>query len=187
MKRWCSGAFVVAALLANFGCQEIQQPDRVSGRSSYQVVETPEVPPAMQQGALVLPVLHLGETRRTLVEAYPEGDLASPTYPLAALAAHAGWVILGVRITIDTNGRVSDVQLNPLGLSNAGRFTDDFLQAVTATVRTWKFFPARYHYEIVRQQKGGGFYWSNLKYEATESFTDLSFNFTETAGVNWKQ
>jgi hypothetical protein len=177
----CGMAFFAA------GCQHLNHADQAAGRASYQVVETPEVPPPIQHGAAALPVLHLGETRQTLIEAYPNGDLASPTYPPAALAAHAGWVILGVRITIDTTGRVSDVQLNPLGLSNAGRFTDDFLQAVAATVRTWTFFPAHYRYEIVRQQPGGGLYWSKLKYEATESFTDLSFNFTETTGVNWKQ
>ena len=135
--------------LVCIGCQHAPSTPPPTGQASFRVVEIPAALSAGGDKTLQLPVLRLGDTRRSFAEAYPHGDLPSPAYPAAALAAHAGWVIIGVRITIDVNGRVSEVQPSPLGLSNAGRFSDLFMQAVSQTMQNWHFFPARIRTETV--------------------------------------
>jgi len=155
--------------------------------ASFRVVDPLDARPITKGKAVQLAPRQLGDTRQTFFEAYPRGDLPSPAYPPEALAAHAGWVILGVRIKIGTDGRVVEVEPSPMGISNAGKYSDLFMAAVKTAVQSWRFFPARLRTETVLQSEGGTLYWGYTASEPTESVTDLSFDFSEKIGVSWKK
>lgn len=117
---------------------------------------------------------------------YREARLNEPTvqpvYPPRALAARAGWATVGVRITVDGDGRVSDIAPSLLTLSTPGPFADDFQAAVEVAVRQWRFRPA----EIIRLEKvetPDVTYNRVASRERVETHFDLAFTFTASGGV----
>ena len=115
-------------------------------------------------------------------EAVPIEPLAQPVYPPHALAAKAGRMTVGVKITVDENGRVTDVVPSLLTLTTPGRFGDDFMAAIATAVRQWRFRPAQVeHVELV--QNGSTAYSRVLHSEATDTHFDLAFTFTATGEV----
>jgi hypothetical protein len=70
------------------------------------------------------------------------GELKKPAYPPAALAAKAGEVVVYATVTIDTDGKVSDVSPSWDRLNIPGPYSDLFLSAVRAAAADWKFIPA---------------------------------------------
>ncbi len=56
--------------------------------------------------------------------------LTTPVYPARALAAKAGMMVVGVRVTVDKDGRVSDVAPSLLAVSNPTKFDAEFQAAV---------------------------------------------------------
>jgi len=169
------------------GCQHATPVPPSTGQASFRVVDPPDARPVAKGKATQLVPPHLGDTRQSFAEAFPRGDLPSPTYPPEALAADAGWVLIGVRITIGIDGRVVAVEPSPMGISNAGKYSEQFMAAIATAVQSWRFFPARLRTETVLQSEGGTLYWGYTASESTESVTDLSFDFSEKAAVSWKK
>lgn len=117
------------------------------------------------------------------VEAEPIQPLAPPVYPANALAAKAGLVTIGVKISIDTEGRVSDVSPSLLTFSTPTRYSDEFEEAVRVAVMRWRFYPAqRYTLRIFRTEEGGGPP-KEIHRENTETYFDLAFTFTASGTV----
>ena len=104
-------------------------------------------------------------------DARPDLPLAVPIYPARALAAKAGRVIVGVRVIIDTTGQISSVAPSLRIFSTPGPFEDDFLEAVRAALRQWRFSPA--YQERLEDDK----------FEAIETYYDVAFTFTATGSV----
>ena len=99
-----------------------------------------------------------------------------PVYPKPALAAKAGRNVVGVHVTVDPTGRVSEVRLSMLVFSTPGPFASDFRDAVEAAVRQWQFTPARAEYfEIVHE--GEATYNRVTGSENVETEFDLAFTF----------
>jgi outer membrane biosynthesis protein TonB len=107
------------------------------------------------------------------------GELARPAYPAAALAAGAGSCVVYATITIDARGRVTEVVPSWQRLNVPNRYSDEFLEAVKAAVRGWRFEPAR----VVTWEKTGN---DDLKYLGTETIpvrTDVKFTFEASGAV----
>jgi hypothetical protein len=147
------------------------------GQSSFSVVVPPT--PPMAAGASIT---EEPPDRRRFVDAAPIPPLGLPTYPADALAAHAGWVIVGVRITIDEHGRVAEVRQSPVSMTTPNAYADSFWAAVETAVRQWRFYPAQYREEH-RRTVDGQTVWELTGVEQTPSTSDLSFNFTATGQV----
>jgi outer membrane biosynthesis protein TonB len=123
------------------------------------------------------------DTRRIFVDAVPIPPLKLPAYPPDALAAHAGWVLLGVRITIDEHGSVSDIRSSPVTISSPTPYGTLFWKAVEAAATKWRFFPAEYREER-RRIVDGKIFWDVIQVEKTASTSDISFNFTAVGDVS---
>src|SRR6185312_5357528 len=97
-----------------------------TGTSSFAFVEPPPVPPRKATMAEPSngPILE-----EHYVEAEPIPPLATPVYPAKALAAKAGLVTIGVKISVDTDGRISDVSPSLLTFSTPTRYSDEFEKA----------------------------------------------------------
>ena len=171
--RFAAGC--VIALLA--GCRAVP-PD--TGSSAFAFVDAPPAPPPKPNAARPVAVAPSGEEFR---EATPFGKLAQPVYPPKALAAKAGLVVVGVRITVDTNGRVTDVGSSLVAFSTPGPWAQDFFAAVEAAVRQWRFRPAAIERNEYVQVPGLQPYSRLLSSENVETHFDLSFTFTESGAV----
>jgi len=108
-----------------------------------------------------------------------KGELARPVYPQAALAAHAGECVVNVTITIDTNGLVTEVTPSWQRLNVPGPYYGQFLDAVRAAVRTWRFEPARNVY----WKKNGDADLTYMKAEILQAQTDVRFTFEPSGRV----
>jgi hypothetical protein len=107
--------------------------------------------------------------------------LTTPVYPAAALKAGAGEVIVGVRITVDTDGRVSDVGASPAALSTPSPFAAEFRAAVDSAVEQWRFRPGEVrHLETVHGPDGD--YQRMASREKVAWAFDVEFTFN-AAGV----
>lgn len=105
-----------------------------------------------------------------------------PVYPKKAMEAKAGRNIVGVHITVDAAGRVSDVRMSLLVLSTPGPFAEEFRTAVEAALRQWQFTPARAEYfEIVHE--GDSTYNRVTGSENVETEFDLAFTFSHDGRV----
>jgi len=147
------------------------------GQSSFSVVIPPTPPMAAGVSTAEEP-----PDRRRFVDAAPIPPLGLPTYPADALAADAGWVVVGVRITIDEHGRVAEVRQSPVSMTTPSAYADSFWAAVETAVRQWRFCPAQYREEH-RRTVDGHTAWELTGVEQTPSTSDLSFNFTATGQV----
>lgn len=107
--------------------------------------------------------------------------LVMPVYPPKALAAKAGAATVGVRVTIDPSGAVTDIRPSMFAVSvTPPKFADDFREAVEVAVRQWRFHPARVHH-LETATEGEFTYQRVTRTELVEAEFDLAFNFT-TAG-----
>ncbi len=112
-----------------------------------------------------------------------EKTIVLPVYPARALAAKAGAAQVGVRVTVDSGGRVTNVRPSPLAITiGPPRFREDFERAADVAVRQWKFHPAKIqHVEIVTEK---GFTYSRVTgTEVIEAEFDLAFTFTSDGRV----
>ena len=116
-------------------------------------------------------------------EAKPVMPLVTPVYPAKALAAKAGMTVVGVHVTVDKEGRVTDVGPSLLAVSIPTRFDAEFQTAVRAAVAQWRFRPAMtYHIEVVNPP-GGETYQRVTDQQSVETVFDLAFTFTSTGTV----
>ncbi len=108
-----------------------------------------------------------------------DGDLADPAYPAAALKDRAGDAVVYVTITIDTTGAVSDVIPSWGRLNIPNRYSEEFLAAVRACVRRWRFEPARAVYWARDGDQGKRYLYT----ETIPARTDVKFTFTAPKDV----
>jgi hypothetical protein len=167
---------LVGAWLA--GCRHVAvAPAAEEGTSSFKFVEPPPAPAKKAAVALVQP-----QPADQVSHAQPIWPLAKPVYPAAALAAHAGFATVGVCITVDTEGRVSDVGPSPFCLSTPSPFAAEFRSAVEAAVAQWRFRPAEIRrFEIVKHPDGD--YLHLKSREVAEWRFDVSFTFNANGDV----
>jgi hypothetical protein len=151
-----------------------------AGVSSFRFVDEP---PAAPQKGKVTEGSNGPIVEEHFIDALPIPPLAMPVYPPPALAAKAGLVTIGVKISVDTDGRVSDVSPSLLTFSTPTRYSDEFDEAVRVAVVQWRFHPAqRYTMRIFRTEEGGGPP-KELHRENTETYFDLAFTFTASGKV----
>jgi TonB family protein len=182
-RRGRRGFFRKAQLAAGFlgggcglicaGCRHVPP---VTGKSSF---EFERVNPASSPGkGNYTPQLTGTEAKYIYTPASPRGKQATPAYPPAALAAHAGRVKVVLRITIGTDGTVTQVAPALAGLPFSNPFSDQFEAAAEAAVRQWKFEPA----EVRRLEPSdyrGTTIWSVTDTEKREMTVEVTFTFTE--------
>jgi hypothetical protein len=169
MAMLSSGALILA------GCHQVPG-TMASGRSSFEFMK----PPSGTQGGEGKAELMGSVPKDVFVQATPDRALAVPVYPPAALAAHAGRVTLVLQITIDTEGRVTNVLPGLAGVPVSGPFADQFRAAAEAAMAQWRFRPAELRH-IVPRQDGADTIWSLASTEKCEMTTEVAF--TETGGA----
>jgi hypothetical protein len=169
------------ALLTFVGCHH-PATTAPTGRSSFEFVDPPPAPPAKSAVANGEELI----ARDKFVPARPAAPLAGPVYPPAALAAGAGRVTVGVRLTVDGSGRVASVGWSPLCLSTPTPHAAAFLAAVEAAVALWQFEPAAVeHFEKARGEAAEGLvdYWRLARRETVDATCDVSFTFSATGSA----
>ena len=161
------------------GCRHAPEPPD-TGTSSFAFIEQPVAAPRASAAT--------AEPREPVSmeqyeEASPIPPLATPVYPPRALAAKAGRVTIGVKITVDAAGRVSDIGPSLRAVTIPSRFDADFQEAVRAAVSQWRFSPAlSYRLEDVPMPDGST-YQRMTERRRVETTFDLSFTFTATGVV----
>lgn len=145
-----------------------------TGKSSFTVLDPPSAPSSGMDDA---PKVEL--SAHGFREARPFLPLAEPIYPARALAAKAGRAVVGVRIIVDTTGRISSVTPSLRIFSTPGPFADDFLEAVRTALRQWRFLPAA----VEHREDNGTSDNEHVRLEAIETYYDISFIFTATGGI----
>jgi hypothetical protein len=141
MKFVAAGAIggVMLGILWGSGCKHAPK-GGVYGNTSFRVVEPPRPPPPPGSSReMIEPV-----SRANYRDAQAIHPLVMPVYPPAALAARAGAATVGVRVTVDASGVVTDVRPSMLAVTiTPPEFAEAFREAVEVAVRRWKFAPAR--------------------------------------------
>lgn len=167
------------SILGLIGCRHEPAEATGTGASSFAFVERPAGPlPARTVTTEPVEQKPLEEYR----EARPVYPLTNPVYPPRALKARAGRTTVGVRITVDVAGRVSDVAPSMLVFSTPGPFADEFREAVEAAVRQWRFRPAEIE-KLEFVQAPTVSYNRIISTQKVETQLDVAFNFTATGGV----
>jgi hypothetical protein len=171
---------LVILLLA--GCRHALPAD--IGASSFTVVDAQRTASASNQ-------VIVGEVGEPSPAKYTEDfrqavplktTVVLPVYPAKALRAKAGRVTVGVQVTVDTAGRVTDIGPSLLTYNTPGPYAEDFLEAVNVAVRQWRFQPA----EVLQMEtvKSGDFAYQRIaRTTKTETKLDLAFTFTATGQV----
>jgi len=181
MSRFSHGMAWLPMALLGFaaGCQSPRAPVP-EGQSTFRFLEPPAPPSPPRIGT---PSEQL-QPRVILVEAKPRKPLATPIFPAAALGRHAAIASVAVRITVDTDGRVSAVGPSMLAISTPGPFAHEFRGAVEDAVRQWRFTPAEIrHLEPAKEEGKTVNYWNVTSSEKVEASFDVAFTFTATGDV----
>jgi hypothetical protein len=176
--------FVLSITLLVCSCHQLPERQAISaGASSFTFVELPPVrtavtpadEPAIDSAFEVEPDY--------FVAAKPLEPLIMPLYPPSALSGKAGFVTVGVRVSIDANGRVVEVGPSPLAFSTPSRYSETFQFAVRTAVMQWRFQPAE-HYTMrtagTNEDRGAE---KILHREIIETYFDLAFTFTAAGKV----
>lgn len=152
----------------------------MTGQSSFRFVEGPPAKPRMTESSGT-PEEPLVKDR--FVDANPILPLSIPVFPKSVPITKAGLVTIGVRVNIDTNGRVTSVGPSMLTFSSPTPYANEFEAAVRTAVMTWRFEPAyRYSLRVFRTYEGGGAP-KEIRREKMETYFDLSFTFTASGKV----
>jgi outer membrane biosynthesis protein TonB len=171
----------VVVLLAGFSspsCRHFPRPAE-TGSSSFVVVEQPRPPPPISSSEETVEPVNRANYR----EAQAIHPLVMPIYPPKALVAKAGAATVGVRVTVDLHGAVTDIRPSMLAISvTPSKFADEFRDAVELAVRQWKFEPARVH-DLERLTEGEFTYDRVTRTEMIEAEFDLAFTFTTEGKV----
>jgi len=114
--------------------------------------------------------------------AVPMKNQPLPVYPTRALKAKAGAATVGVKVTVDAEGKVTDVGPSLLVFNTPGPYAEDFMAAVKQAVGQWRFHPAQIFY-LERVEAPGVSYNRVSRSEKVEAQVDLAFSFTASGGV----
>ena len=168
---------VLLGILGSAGCKHAPR-DEARGSTSFRVVEPPRPPPPQGSGESIEPV-----KRSIYRDAEAIHPLVMPVYPPAALAARAGAATVGVRVTVDANGAVTEVSPSMLAVTiTPPEFAEAFREAVEVAVRQWKFAPARV-LQLERRTEGEYTFDWVAHTEMIEAEFDLAFTFTPSGKV----
>ena len=151
-----------------------------TGTSSFAVIDGPPAKPGKVTPAepSTEPIIE-----EHFVEAEAIEPRVIPIYPKQALTGKAGLVTVGVRVTLDSQGHVSDVAPSLLVFSTPNRYAAEFQEAVRLAVLQWRFHPAqRYRLRVFRMEEGGGPP-QEIDRENTETYFDFAFTFTASGKV----
>jgi hypothetical protein len=175
---------VVSALVAGifFGggtvsCRHARVTE-IEGRSAFKFVQPPPPPGSKTPGELAV-----GDLSQRYVPAKPLGRLVPPVYPAPALGRMTGPAVVGVRITVDVNGRVSDVATSFAHYSTPGPFASEFRAAVETALAGWRFEPAEILHLETASDPIGDFQRVKSR-EKVEAFAEVVFTFTATGKVD---
>jgi hypothetical protein len=121
--------------------------------------------------------------RERVIPAEPILPLAVPAYPKIPRAERPATAGVGVRITIDPAGRVTEVGLSVYAFSTPGPHAAEFRAAVEAAVAQWRFVPAEViHYEPLGGPEGAA-YLRATGSETIEWSYDVAFTFNAAGDV----
>jgi hypothetical protein len=175
----------ILVTLSLTGCRLATPSPADTGASSFTVVTAGRAP--AERDVIVGDVGEPSASKYTedYRAAVPMKGQPLPVYPARALKAKAGAATVGVRVWIDAEGKPKDIGPSLLIFSTPGPFAQDFLDAVKATVSTWRFHPAE-SMQLERVEKPGVSYNRISRSERVEAQLDLAFTFTATGGVQAK-
>ena len=176
MRLGIKGFTILLLLLGLTACRHAPTPVAI-GSSAVSFIEPPAAPPKVGSGEIKEPV-----SRTLYVEARPIQPLALPIYPTKALAAKAGQATVGVNVTVDTSGQVTEIRSSILTFSTPGPFAGDFRTAVETALRQWRFAPAESQ-EIEPILGLDQPATRVTRSEKVETTFELSFTFTASGGV----
>ncbi len=177
MRAWFRRLISVTLLLAaSAGCRHAPGP-AASGTSDYRFVQPPPAAPSTGKSEVAPEPLQ----RLQFHEARPIEPLVMPVYPARALAAKAGATTVGVHITVDESGMITDTRSSIWLVSLPGPFSEDFRAAVDVALRQWRFEPAE-TVEFEQEEKDGLSPLRVLKREKVATEFDLAFDFTPGGG-----
>lgn len=169
---------LVAVLMVVGGCQSrVSLPS--TGRSSFTILEQPRGPERKPVGE---PTLSERQPRDVYSDARPAGPLETPVFPPAALRGGADSSVVGVRLSIDAKGNVTDVATSVVAFSTPGPFAGEFRAAVEAAVRRWKFIPAERRH-VIPMPNAQKDYWYVKERTPVESMLDVAFTFHASGEV----
>ena len=172
-------AIGVGAVVAP-GCRHAAKTDVDEGQSSFRFVTPPA--PASSNKPKPPPTAE-APPRVTVVPAEPIEPLAVPVYPKLPAGVRPALATIGVRITIDTQGRVSDIGPSLLSFSTPGPATAALREAVEKAVAKWRFTPAEIHHVEPMRGPERSEYLLMKSSEKTEWNFDVAFTFTSTGEV----
>lgn len=165
-------------LAATFaGCRHAAAPPD-DGRSSFRFVTPPRASPRETGATLVQE-----KPRETVTPAEPILPLAVPVYPNIPRRARPPIATVGVRITIDPAGSVTDVRSSLLAFSTPGPHAAEFHEAVEAALAQWRFHPAEVHRVEPIKGPDRGDYLMVKGSEKIEWTFDLAFTFNASGDV----
>ena len=166
----------VMALAAAAGCHQVPE-SKASGRSGFRFVQPPPAAPSTgHPDAAPEPVQRFDYREAQLID-----PVIMPVYPARALAAKAGAATVGVHISVDELGTITDIRASLWVVSLPGPFSEDFRAAVDAAVRQWRFVPA----ETIEYEKGEQDGRPSTRVGKREKVTtefDLAFDFAPEGG-----
>jgi hypothetical protein len=148
-----------------------------SGRASMQILEPiGSVSPAPKAHGKV----EASAEEVVYIPAQALKPLAPPAYPANALVAGTENCTLYVTVTIDGDGRVSDISRSWRGLSSPTPLYEEFFRSIVDVSRQWVLQGARQVY-YTRSADGERLYQRTEK--VSESF-DMKFTFESTGAVH---
>ncbi len=181
-EQWRQIAGLAAAGFALVACRHAPTATtEPSGQSSFTFIEASASAGSTGQGEIATGPRQPVDV---LVAAEPILPLATPVFPAAALGRLRVPALIGVRITVDERGWVTDVAPSLKALTMSGPFVAEFQAAVKEAVAHWQFRPAEKRHLV--PGRGGPMqedYWVVTRAEKTEALFDVAFTFTTSGGV----
>jgi hypothetical protein len=173
--------FLLVLLVVVAGCHHAPPAPRIQGSSSVTFVEPPPPPPSSKPS---------GETAsgprqpvETLLLAAPIEPLAKPVYPATALGREKMPVIIGIHLTVDTAGRISDARTSLAVMSTPTPRLEEFRAAIDEALTQWRFRPAELRRLAPTTDANGAPAWMLAHREKTDCAFDVSFVFQTTGEV----
>ena len=169
---------MVAGALAFTACQHAEKSPG-NPQASFRFVLPPTLGAPAPENATAAPA---PPTER-VIPAEPILPLAPPVYPNIPRSERPATASVGVRITIDSTGRVTEVGLSLYAFSTPGPHAADFRVAAEAAVARWRFNPAEIiHYEPLKGPNGAAYVRATGS-EAIEWSYDVAFTFNASGDV----